>query len=245
MAYVPLPWGWGRKFADFVTARVRDIAAKAGAPVNNDPSCRANIEIVFTLDPQGLLDKVRKRHKEYLGYFGGAGQADQSAIVRHPIQAWYMTATNDADGDVVADSLETIPLQPVTNLQHALIGGGSGKGEPGIRAVTGGHLSDGLQTIFRHVLIVADPPKLTDYEVGTFADYIAMLSLTQLNSLDVCQQLPSIINLLAQGCSSQPGQISESDLAYLHGLYAMRADGNLRMQKDGIAYQMQYAPGVK
>ena len=238
----PSTVGLGKKFADFVTTRVREIAAKTGAPVNKDRACRANIEIIFTTDPQALLKEVRKHHKEYLSYFSGSGQADELAIVRRPIQAWYMTATKDADGDVEVDNLETIPLQPVTNLQTDLLGGGTGKGHAGVRAVTGGRLSDGLQTVFRHVLIVADPARLTDYEVGTLADYIAMLSLTQLNSLDVCQPLPSIINLLAHSCPTQPGQLSESDLAYLHGLYAMRADGDLRVQEDGIAYQMQHSP---
>jgi hypothetical protein len=83
------------------------------------------------------------------------------------------------------------------------------------------------------------PGKLADYEVGTLADYIAMLALTQLNSLDVCQQLPSVINLLAPNCPSPPDAISESDLGYLRGLYSMSADGNLRMQQDGIAHQMK------
>jgi hypothetical protein len=59
-----------------------------------------------------------------------------------------------------------------------------------------------------------------------------MLALTQLNSLDVCQQLPSIINLLASHCESSSNQISESNLGYLGNLYTMSADDNLRMQQD-------------
>ena len=42
----------------FVTNRVQRIATKAGVPVLTFP-CRINVEIVFTSDPQGFLDKVR------------------------------------------------------------------------------------------------------------------------------------------------------------------------------------------
>jgi hypothetical protein len=233
------------KFTDFVTARVREIAVRAGAPVDKDASCRPNIEIVFTTAPQALLDGIRKDHKNYLGYTSGSSQADKMAVVSHPIQAWYMTATKDLDGKVEVDSSSQVPVPvrlpcPYCNPPYIdlYIAGGAKK-------VTGGRLKDGLRTVFHHVIIAADPTKLSDYEVGVLADYIAMLALTQLQSLDICQPLPSIINLLGPRCENAPGQISESDLGYLRGLYSMSADGNLRMQQDGIAYQMKETPSGK
>ena len=235
----PNTLGLGPKFASFITARVREIATQVGAPVDRTGSCRTNIQIVFTTAPQALLDNVRKNHKNYLGYSGTSEQADKLAIVSHPIQSWYETATRDLAGHVELDSIETVPLQAVTNMYNNLKTGGTGKGDPGVREVTGGRLKDGLHTIFSHIIIVADPSKLTDYEMGALADYIAMLSLTQLNSSDVCQQLPSVINSLAPNCPVHPGAISESDLGYLRGLYSMSADGNLRVQQDGIAYNMK------
>ncbi len=132
---------------------------------------------------------------------------------------------------------------PVGDLIEDLKGGGSGVGlRNGTRKVTGGRLKDGVRTIFKNIIIAADPTRLTDYEVGTLADYIGLLALSQLNSLDVCQQqLPSIINLLAKDCAGAPSQLSEADLGYLRGLYSMSADGNLKTQQDGIAYQMEQA----
>src|SRR5579859_3333017 len=44
----------------FVTARLKEVAAKAGAPVSTDAACKHNIEIVFTKTPQALLDNVKK-----------------------------------------------------------------------------------------------------------------------------------------------------------------------------------------
>ena len=54
----PQTTGLGDKYAKYVTQRIRDIATAAGAPVNADPSCRPNIEVVFTTTPQGLIKSV-------------------------------------------------------------------------------------------------------------------------------------------------------------------------------------------
>jgi hypothetical protein len=234
----PVTTGLAPKYAAFISRRIRDLAAQVHAPVDKDARCRANIEIVFTTTPQDLLDTVRRKHKVYLGYHSSSAQADKLAVVSRPIQAWYLTATKDLAGHVEVDSFYSMPTEPVANLILDL--GFGGVGHAGSRRVTGGRLKDGLRTVLHHVIIVADPAKLTDYEVGTLADYIGMLALSQLNSLDVCQQqLPSIINLLAKDCAGAPSRLSEGDLGFLRGLYSMSADGNLKTQQDGIAYQMK------
>jgi hypothetical protein len=233
--------GLAPRYAAFISARIRALAAQVHAPVDKDAKCRANIEIVFTTTPQDLLDTVRRKHKIYLGYTESSAQADRLAVVKRPIQAWYLTATKDLDGKVETDSFNNQPIDPVAALVEDLRSGGSGVGiRNGTRKVTGGRLKDGVRTVFKNIIIAADPTKLTDYEVGTLADYIGMLALSQLSSLDVCQQqLPSIINLLAKDCAGAPSRLSEGDLGFLRGLYSMSADGNLKTQQDGIAYQMK------
>jgi len=56
-----------------------------------------------------------------------------------------------------------------------------------------------VRSAFYHILIVADPGKLQDHGIGPLADYIAMLALTQVNSLDGCKPLPSIVKHAGQG----------------------------------------------
>jgi hypothetical protein len=105
-------------------------------------------------------------------------------------------------------------------------------------AVTGTRLGDGLRSDLYHVIIVVNPDQLKDYEIGSLADYISLLALSQLNALDTCQQLPSIVNLLAEGCARKENALTDSDLAYLRGLYKMSPDRTLRTQQDEMAYQM-------
>jgi hypothetical protein len=162
------------------------------------------------------------------------------ATVTRPVQAWYTTQTKDLRGQAEIDSPrsggvdQVIPDPFVPNgfihlsmpTAHA-------------RAVSGGRLDDGTHSAFYHVIIVADPNRLLDHEIGALADYIAMLALTQLSSLDACQQLPSIVNLLAAGCASPATALTDSDLGYLKGLYHMRASARLSLQQDEISYALQ------
>jgi hypothetical protein len=236
----PVAVGLKPKFTDFISQRIRDIGAKAGAPVNARKSCTPNIEVVFTTAPQGLLDNVRKRHPEYLGYVDSSAQKAALATVTRPIQAWYTTQTKDLRGQAEIDSprnggVQLVIPDPFTanafitlDMPHAHA-----------RSVSGGRLDDGTRSTFYHIIIVADPNRLLDHEIGPLADYIAMLALTQLSSLDACQQLPSIVNLLAKDCASPATVLTDSDLGYLKGLYGMRASAKLSVQQDEISYALQ------
>lgn len=241
--------GMKPQFADAIAKRILSVAQDVGAPVGG-PGCRTNIQVVFTTAPQALMDNVRAHQPDYLGYADTASGRDRLAIVTRPVQAWYSTATRDLDGQVEVDGQKTmgttVDMPPVPPPPAGGIGFGGPPMHmdmPGARIVkvTGLRLGDGVTSELHHVIIVAEPGKLLDHEVGELADYIAMLSLTQLASLDVCQPLPSIVNLLVKDCAGQALALTDNDLAYLKGLYKMSPDRNARSQADQIGYQMQQA----
>ena len=66
-----------------------------------------------------------------------------------------------------------------------------------------------------------DSTKLAGQDIVPLADYISMLALTQINSLDACQDLPSVVNRLAPDCGQPADSLTMYDLAYLQGLYHM------------------------
>lgn len=241
----PQVMGVAYKYATYIDKRLREVAASVGAPVDADPACKANVEVVFTTQPQALLDNVRKNGEVYLGYHDTAAQGEKLATVTHPIQAWYTTATDDLRGRPQIDSgkggglvLDTLPIQvPGGGLQSPQ--GVLQLNMPGAttREVTGNRLGNGLSSEFANVLIVAEPAKLLDYEIGTLADYIAMMALSQPASLDACQEMASISNLLASGCANV-AHITEGDVAYLRGLYGMSAAATLAVQRDEVRYKM-------
>jgi hypothetical protein len=242
----PITVGLRPEIAKFVSRKVKDIAAQAGAPVNGKDSCQPNIEIVFTTTPQALLDNIRVMHPVLLGYHDNSAQAERMATVTRPIQSWYSTATQDALGHPQVDSGRSggISMQVLT----PEAGGGGPSSGPAFftmnmpnasaASVTGNRLGDGLSSGLNHVVIVAEPAKLLEYEVGTLADYIAMLALSQIQAPETCQDLPSILNLLVPGCSRTASALTSGDMAYLRALYKMTPTASFQVQRSEMMYQM-------
>ncbi len=222
----PTTVGLPPNYAKFVNDRVRKVAADVGAPVDPNPGCNSNIDIVFTTAPQGLMDGIRQKNPVYLGYYDSSSQADDMAKVTHPIQSWYTTETRDLRGKPTIDSRNTRS------------GTGSAAASSS-QTSSGSHLGDGLRSAFFHAVIVADPGKLGDHEVGALADQIAMLALSQPASRTVCYGLPSIANLTTPDCGKPQTALTKSDAAYLTGLYKISLGGSLQGQKDAIAFQMK------
>lgn len=228
----PVAVGLKPAFLEFIVKRLKITAAKAGAPVSADAHCKANIEIVFTTTPQALMDNVRKKHRYYLGFHYNSSQADALARVTHPIQAWYTTQIADAMG--------------IPHMETFLSDGTCATFDdfcPTTYHNNGLRLANEMHSSFAHVIIVVDPGKLRDYEIGALADYIGFLALAEPRAQDACEQLPTIFNLLVPGCAGAASmqEMSSGDLGYLRGLYRMTADAPLTRQENEIAYQVKQA----
>jgi hypothetical protein len=236
--------------AQFVTDRVKAVAAEIGAPVSTDAKCTFNIEIVFTKTPQALLDDMKENQPALLGYQSSSEELNRLATFSHAIEARYTTATKDLRGKVEIDSPRTTNSGQglIMQLPCSLLGRGNPtkictQTNPYARKVdvTGARLGDGLRSNFYHIVIVVDPRLIAGQQLDAVSDYIAMLALTQLGALETCQTLPSIVNLLAKDCANPPNGLTATDKGYLRGLYRMQADMNLGVQKNEIATQMEQA----
>ena len=243
----PQTIGLGPKYATYVTRRIRDIAVAVGAPLDEDLNCRPNVEVVFTTTPQALMDNVRKKQPILLGYHDNMSQADRMAKVSFPIQAWYTTESMDMNGNRSVDSgrcgfENTINVGAPGTMGGDLQAGAALQMSLPCAIVvhsSGFRAHDGLSSGLFNVLIVAEPAKLYDYEVGTLADYAALLALSQPFAQDNCQELPSISNLFAPGCTAAANHITDGDLAYLRGLYKMPEGYGLATQINQLRYQMK------
>ena len=244
----PIVAGLRKEAVVFVTKRVKEVAAQVGAPVDDNEKCRPNIEIVFTTTPQALLDTIFIKYPYLLGDHDNSAQALKLAAFTRPIQSWYTTATDDLRGNIQVDGVKTGGV----TMDMPFVPGGGGGGiqtsatgmvsmnMPGasVTNVTGGRMSDGVSSDFHHIAVVAEPVKLLEFEIGTLADYIALLALSQTPLPDHCMELPTILNLLAQGCTAPPRALTGVDLAYLRALYKMTPTANMRGQRDEVIYQM-------
>lgn len=252
----PIAYGIPAAYSGFVVQRVREVARLVGARTDADEKCRGNIQIVFTTKPQELLDNIRRKHTGNLGYYDTAAQANEMTVLKRPVHAYYATQTADLRGNRQIDTGKTTgitvtlpgvaPVQPAGGAEMLPTGGppvtlnlpaASAMSVTGSRA-----LGDGLMSEFQHITIVVDTGKVIAMEMGTLADYIAMLALSQPQNFDTCQDLPSITNLLVTpACAAENTSVAMSvhDLSYLDGLYRMNLAGTVHTQRSEIGYQMK------
>ena len=236
-----LPPGWDKS----VTARVREVASLTGAPVGAE-KCSPNIDIVFTKNPQMLLDEVRATKSWLLGYHDAA-QEKQLSTVSHAVQAWYMTQTVDSQGGVFTDDKlhpEGIYLQVRTS--SAPVGNTLQFPNAHVEYWSGSRLGDERRSELMHVLVVVDLAKVDGIKLSAVADNVAMLSLAQTSAFEVCQPLTSISNLTTRGCDARlkTDTVSAGDLAYLHALYSIDLRDSLIQQQGEIAFEMKKSLGA-
>jgi hypothetical protein len=236
----PIATGLPETANKLVTDRVRQVAVMVGAPVGAAGTCKPNIDIVFTLNPQVLLDAVRTKTPILLGYHDPS-QAVRLASVTHPVQAWYTTQTVDLHGQPHVDD-------KLNNQGGFLMVGSFGPKygnayfpEGHVEHVSGSHLGDSISSELYHVIIIVDLPKVNGHTIGALADHVAMLSLAQTQAFGTCQPVTSIANLVSTPCDAalKTNQITANDLAYLHGLYSIDPYGSFAQQRDGIASRMK------
>ena len=214
--------------AAMVTARIEDVAEAVGLVIAR-PGCRADIEVVFTDQPQSLLDWIAGRSEAILG-FHYASQIRAAKTVTRPIQAWYMTATRGGGSDNSALAF--------MNIDSA--GGGSAPESIGLpnnprmqmldtphhgtpNGCSGHRFTSCLSSLFQNVLIVVDTRRVQGQPLGPIADYLAMLALSQPRSQDGCMTFASVIDLYPSApCPGRasPEGLTPADAAYLTGLYA-------------------------
>jgi hypothetical protein len=211
----PLVVGLSSPFNAFVSRRIRDVAASVKARVGRD-ACRPNVIVIFTSEPQPLLNTVRQEASVMLG-FHYAAQARRLATFDRPVKAWYATASYAEGQEVLDDPRNAAP-------------GGR----------LGSRLSAPLTTVFKNVLIVANSRVVAGREIGPVADYISMLSPSQARSLEGCQATPSVIDLLSPVCGdkSEATSLTAADRAYLEELYRGAYDTLPSSQRTGIATGM-------
>jgi hypothetical protein len=254
----PLILGVPPEIGKAMAENIRHVAAKAGAPVNTSDACANNVpgtnnvEVIFTTQPQALLDNVRIMHPNLLGYFDNSAQAEQLATMRAPIQSWYITSSVDMHGQTHVDAPRKGGVTLTMMLPPAGIGGPSvaptmftmNLPDATSAAATDSRLGDGISSTISNVVIVADTSKLLGRERSVLADYIALLALSQTQPPASCQQLPTILNLLAPDCSQAPRGLTAADMAYLQALYKITPTANVRGQRSEMTYQMNKALGA-
>lgn len=160
-----------------VGERIRKDAQLVGAQVAANQPCAPNVTVAFAPDSQALMTKIAESadKKGYLGDNDGAYQRRKLSQVVAPIQAWYGTMTTQkhravgAKGVPYSDIADFCQLAPCAITQASRLG-------------------DGHPSNLANVFVVVDVGKVDGRQVGTIADYIAMLTLLKTDAFPACRQ---------------------------------------------------------
>ncbi len=231
----PLVEGLPQAYDDLVQARIVAVANQIGSSAQDLATCRPNVEVFFSNQPQTIVDKlVRQTRGNILG-FHWVHDTQALQTVHRPVEAWYITGSR-FDGGVGG-------MAPVSRDPHK-VAIDTAYGE-GLYTGTGSHLRPRYDSRIVNVLIVADTTKVGGLKIGPISDYIALLSLAKARSLDACTDLPSITDLLASSCDARekPETLTAADFAYLKALYAADLTATRSMEREDVDHGMAAAVG--
>ena len=221
----PETYGLNQDYNDFVSARLRAVAAFVGAPVQTNEHCVPNVHILFTTEPRSAMQWVLERGAHMLGVkFPHQMQKELDISNQHAIQGWCITA---GGGSTVLNMdpqfIGGIDLQP---LWPRVI--------PVSASVNGGGRS------ILAVFLAVDTNKVAGYTIGSIADYLAVAALTLVQSPDHCDPMPSILDLMAPSCASRdrPTAVTAGDLAFLKALYYRNTGLGRTPSRDDIENNM-------
>jgi hypothetical protein len=232
----PQTVGLTPRYSAFVTARLRALAAYVGAPAQLDPQCKSNVQIFFTNNPQEKMDEVMKwaTGPAFQNRYAGGVRNLIAFTSGHAIQGWYMTTSGGSivlNTDLALVGLNVLPVWPQITQNYV------GRGSIGTRVGGGG---SGSGSGIGIVILVVDTTKVVGYTIGALADYLAMLTLSVVQSPDHCDPLPSILDLMSSSCGTRemPTAITAGDLAFLKALYYKNTGLGPSLSRDDIESNM-------
>ena len=205
-----------------IKARIEDVSQAVGL-AKARKGCKANVEIMFTDRPQDAMDWVWRRREQLLGYYH-RHDGKQLKAVKYPVQAWYVTATR-----AVLDRAGA--LYGIDQPTSGEVVDDPDNRTPACASSPFSVCADGL---FKNVLVVADSRALKGKDAGLLSDYLVMLTLARPKTLDGCNVLPSVLDVLspAQCPHERPDGLTPGDAAYLTALY-----------KADLSYRKNFAQG--
>jgi hypothetical protein len=200
----PATTGLSADYNAFVTSRLHAVAEYVGAPVQSDPNCLDNVTVVFTDNPEQAMKGIVSWAEKYFqrnNHF----QSIKRLIAYtsdHAIQGWYFTTRGGARASNTEIALLPVNLLPIW---------------PKIFPRNDGGDTNGIGA----AVLIVDVRKIEGTPIGAIADYLAVLSLSVIQSPDHCDPLPSILDLMSSSCGARekPTAITAGDLAFLKALY--------------------------
>jgi hypothetical protein len=199
----PLVAGAPADVNTYVAARLRQVGQSVLIAFETK-ACRPNLLVLFSREPDLMLKQARARYK--ISFAGAQLPAIERFIAdSRPVRWWHMV-------------VPTSNLGPVATMGDAF-------GPEELRS-SGSRIVSPTRNLIGASVVVIDARQVHGVEIAALADYVAMVSLADIDSSAVLPGQASILNLFAD--SAPAGKVARRmtpiDLAYLRALYSVRPD---------------------
>jgi hypothetical protein len=190
--------------SQYIADRISSIAIEVGLRPG-EPGCEPNLNVIFSTDGRAMATQLAEQSPDTFRPYGGEGGTTQGRTALEdfkaseaPVRWWQVTMVVDELGYAAIDITKGAYSAPVTR---------SG-GPSFIKTAT----SDDIWASY----VIVDATKLSGAQLPQLADYLAMVSLAQIDPKAVPSS-DSILNLF--NAASPAGGLTDMDRTYLHALY--------------------------
>lgn len=214
----------GAETAQYVVDRVSTVAADVGMRTG-EPGCTPNIIVTATTAPNELAASMIARNR-LIFRPGGTGMEPGGARLRafrdsdRPVRWWPVSIPTDATTGaravrLPADCQEPCTMGDLDTLNYA----------PSISLTSSSRISTQIVDDLLRVIVVVDANKVAGLSAQQLADYIAMVSLAQINPDADTGRYASILNVFDE--PEYAASLTDWDQAYLQGLYSAQRNQKL------------------
>jgi hypothetical protein len=215
--------------AQYIVDRISTVAEDFGLTPGL-PGCTANIMIVASDDPAGLAETlVRERHRAFR--MGGTGMDHGGSALRAfvaseaPVRWWQVAVPVDSETGNVAVRIPGECRPPCAGpLDYA----------PIVNVFSASRLSTQIVDNLTRTIVILDIDQIGQVSIEQLADYVAMVSLAQIDPEADTSRYASVLNVFDRP-DTAPG-LTDWDRAYLTGLYGVeRNRANVRANRAEVA----------
>ena len=199
--------------ARYISDRISTVAEDVGLSVGG-PGCTPNILVIATADAGDLARKLTEERRRAFR-MGGAGMDRGGAALSdfvetdRPVRWWQMAIPVDSEtGDIAVRIPGVCTGDCIDAADHA----------PQIAVNAASRLTTQIVDNLTRAIVIVDVDQVSGVSVLQLADYIAMVSLAQIDPKADTSGYATILNVFAAPEVSD--SLTDWDLAYLDGLYA-------------------------
>ncbi len=230
--------GQGQHVIDRVSERASAVGLRAGGA-----GCDPNVFLFFAADADTFARRLVDERRSLFAYYQeqhvvtlGRDALTDFRETSRPVRWWHVTQIRGADGARLgSDQAGNSSPPPPTDMQYAA------DGFTGLQAVrsNGSRTRAAERQDFNRVIVIVDGGRAGEYPLDSIADYVAMVTLAQIDPSAQTRDYPTILNLFEEDPENASFELTNWDRAYLDGLYrTTRNAANARQQVREISRRM-------